>query len=370
MKINSHNEWDTVREVLVGHASARASLIFSEPSEIQEKDLEKAFSLAQEAFPKWLTDEINEDLEGLCKVLEDFGAKVYRPNIEHLQELYQTPYFAASGCNCYNMRDLYLVVGNSVIESPSQERHRYFEATGLYDIWYDYFKDGLRWIAGPKPRLRQGYKIQYEDDGKTYFKLSEDEILFEAANTVRMGRDLLYLVSKSGNYAGARWLQSVLGDDYRVHTTEKIYRSSHIDSTVMCLKPGTVLLNASRVNEDICPEILNPWKKIYFDDIVTYPEETIAFHRDVRQRVAHELKTMGIENNADDLASEWIGLNFLSLDTKTVVVDERQVPLIKTLVTHGFTVVPITFRHSYYVGGIHCATLDTVRDSKLEGYCL
>ena len=56
-------------------------------------------------------------------------------------------------------------------------------------------------------------------------KLAEREILFEAANTVRMGKDLLYLVSSSGNELGAKWLQSVLGEDYRVHTTKDIYRS-------------------------------------------------------------------------------------------------------------------------------------------------
>ena len=44
-------------------------------------------------------------------------------------------------------------------------------------------------------------------------------------------------------------LQSILGDEYNVHTTRDIYRSSHIDSTVMCLKPGLVLLNDTRVNE-------------------------------------------------------------------------------------------------------------------------
>ena len=44
-------------------------------------------------------------------------------------------------------------------------------------------------------------------------KLNEKEIYFEAANTVRMGRDLLYLVSTSGNNKGAKWLQSILGED-------------------------------------------------------------------------------------------------------------------------------------------------------------
>ena len=58
-----------------------------------------------------------------------------------------------------------------------------------------------------------------------------------------MGKDLLYLISSSGNAKGAQWLQYVLGEDYKVHVTRDIYRSSHIDSTVMCLKAGLVLLN-------------------------------------------------------------------------------------------------------------------------------
>lgn len=368
MKINSHNEWDALKEVILGHAAARASVMFKSPTDATPDKLEKALTIAEKAFPRWLIDEMEEDLEGLGKVMQDYGAKVLRPNLEGIQDFYATPYFAASGCNCYNMRDLHLVVGDNVIESPSQERNRYFEATGLYDIWYDYFEQGFTWISGPKPRLKEGYKILYPADGQMYTKLTEDEILFEAANTVRMGRDLLYLVSKSGNYKGARWLQSVLGDEYRVHTTEEIYRSSHIDSTVLCLKPGVVLLNAFRVNVENCPKIFDKWDKIYFSDIVGYPNETMRFQKEVREKTHQELEEMGIENNANDLASVWIGINFLSLDENTIVVDERQLPLIRILEAQGFTVVPIKFRHSYYVGGIHCSTLDTVRDSKLEDY--
>ena len=44
-----------------------------------------------------------------------------------------------------------------------------------------------------------------------------------------MGKDLLYLVSSSGNYKGAKWLQSVLGNDYKVHVTDSLYRASHLE---------------------------------------------------------------------------------------------------------------------------------------------
>lgn len=369
MKLNSHNEWDKLREVILGSAESQACLAFSTAQPVLPETLEKIEKLAREAFPLWLIDEVNEDLQELCDVMQKFGVKVLRPNSSAVGKPYSTLDWSAVGEYMYNMRDLHLVVGDMVIESPSQERHRFFEATGLYDIWYDYFKEGCRWIAAPKPKLTGDYMITYYEEGNRYQKLAEGEILFEAANTVRMGKDLLYLVSRSGNYLGAKWLQSVLGDDYRIHTTEEIYRSSHIDSTIMCLKPGLVLLNAERVNHQNCPKIFDKWDKIYFSDIKQTPPETLEFHEKTRKRIHGELLQMGIATDIDHLASDWIGMNFLSLDQETLIIDKRQTALIKTLESYKLKPIPISFRHSHlFKGGIHCSTLDTVRDSKLESY--
>lgn len=369
MKLNSHNEWDKLREVIVGNAESMACLAFSTDEPVSEQKYEQIMKLAREAYPKWLIDEVNEDLQELCDVLTKAGVKVLRPDSSGVGKLYSTPDWSASGDRQYNMRDLHLVVGNTVLESPSQERHRLFEATGMYDIWYDYFKEGFRWIAPPKPKLVGQYLTTYHEDGHKHQKLTEDAILFEAANTVRMGKDLLYLVSRSGNYLGAKWIQSVLGDEYRVHTTEKIYRSSHIDSTIMCLRPGLVLLNGTRVNPETCPKIFDTWDKLYFTDIVATPPETREFHENVIKPVCEQLAKLNIETDIAHLASDWIGMNFLSLDQETVIIDKRQTALIKTLESHKLRPIPINFRHSHLLkGGIHCSTLDTVRDSKLESY--
>ena len=117
-------------------------------------------------------------------------------------------------------------------------------------------------------------------------KLKEDEILFEAANTVRMGKDLLYLVSSSGNYKGAKWLQSVLGNDYKVHVTDSLYRASHLDSTVLCLRPGLVLLNSKRANPKNLPKIFEKWDKIWFDDVAPTSENELKFQNEVRDEIA------------------------------------------------------------------------------------
>ena len=391
MKINSHNEWDKLREVVLGTADKNmAVLTWNKPDPVPESALKTACELARKAYPGWLLDEVNEDLECVGKIVKEFGAKVYRPEVHDISRMYSSPYgWSSTGNNIYNIRDLHLIVGNNVIESPSPLKSRYFETTALYKVWYEYFESGFKWLVAPKPTLKKQVLTPYFRDEsdrelthedvryqeltggriEKLHKLSEDEILFEAANTVRMGRDILYLVSSSGNMLAAKWLQIVLGEEYKVHTTRDIYRASHIDSTVLCLRPGLVLLNSTRVNEKNQPKLFDKWDKIYFDDVAPVTEEELDFQKNVRDKIRAEIMALGFETNLELMASPWVGMNLFSLDPETVIVDSRQTKLIKVLEKHKITSVPVRLRHPYtHGGGIHCATLDTVRDSKLESY--
>jgi N-dimethylarginine dimethylaminohydrolase len=390
LKINSHNEWDKLLEVIVGTAEGtKAVLTWPRPDPIPKDVLDRALEISDRAHPQWFLDEIAEDLDNLSSTIASFGVKVYRPKVHDISRMYTTPFWSSTGNNIYNVRDLHMVVGNNVIESPSYLRSRYFEAMALYDIWYEYFEEGFKWICGPRPRIDHEVSEPYyrnEDERELtpedvrymqltggriekLHKLNEREIVFEAANTVRMGKDLLYLVSSSGNHKSAKWLQSMLGEEYRVHTTEDIYRSSHIDSTVLCLKPGMVLLNSKRVNEKNCPKLFDKWDKIYFEDVAPTSQAELDFQKTVRDPLAKELEALGFKTNLNDMSSPWVGMNFLSIDPQTIVIDERQTTLIKLLEGRGFTCVPVRMRHIYTQGGgIHCATLDTVRESKLESY--
>lgn len=137
----------------------------------------------------------------------------------------------------------------------------------------------------------------------------------------------------------------------------------------MCLRPELVLLNDTRVNESNCPPLFDKWEKIFFSDVAPTSDAELKHQKELRDPIASELESMGFATNLRDMSSPWVGLNFLSIDPNTVVVDERQTALIKLLEKRKFTVVPIRMRHIYTQGGgIHCATLDTVRDSRLESY--
>ncbi len=389
-KINSHNEWDTLKECIVGTAkNTHATFTWQNSDKIDPKKFEEAIKITNDASPSWFYDEVTEDLDNLAKTLEDLSVKVYRPNVYDFSQLYQTPFWASTSNNAYNVRDLNLVVGNMVIESPSYDMSRYFESTTLYDIWYEYFDKGFKWICGPKPKLNYEVVLPYfrDEDSRALtdedvkhkklthgrleklHKLSENEILFEAANTLRLGKDLLYLNSSSGNQKAGKWLESIVGDEYNIHITDSIYRSSHIDSTLMALRPGLMLVNSARVNSENLPPLLEKWEKIYFEDVAETSASELEFQKNFRDPAYKKLKELGFESNLNSMSSPWVGMNLLSYNQDTVIVDERQSSLIKVLEKYNFNIIPIKMRHIYTQGGgIHCATLDTVRDSKLESY--
>ena len=309
MKLNSHNEWDKLKEVIVGSAQNSCAVMTwrNATKSLTDNLIKEALSLSKKAMPQSIIDETEEDLNGLANILTKFGAKVFRPKVHNLEKFCSSPHWYTTGNNSYNARDLNLVVGNYLIESPSQHASRYYETTTYYDIFYNnYFDDGFKWIAGPKPLLNyeplepmkvkentseaKRYSELTKGKKETFHKLSEKEILFEAANTLRMGKDLLYLASSSGNIKGAKWLQEILPQDYKVHITSEIYRSSHIDSTVLCLRPGLVLLNSIRVNENNCPKIFEKWDKIWFSDVAPTSDAELNYQANTRTPISKQLK--------------------------------------------------------------------------------
>jgi glycine amidinotransferase/scyllo-inosamine-4-phosphate amidinotransferase 1 len=378
----SINEWGRLRAVILGTVDGFApGLSFSRrasPAEITEAE-----AIAAEGYPKSYLEEVAEDLDGFRVALEAEGVRVLRPSWTEDAVSFTTPNFSGSGFDLYNVRDQQLVVGNTYVSTPPTSRFRYFEQFGLQELLHrHYFDLGFRWVCAPPPKLRGTYLREVprpktdleklEDDRQRalgnkvperFRLLDEDEVLFDAANVCRLGKDLLYLVSKSGNRKGGRWLQAILGPDYRVHFTET-YRSSHLDSTIVPLREGLVLLNRLRVSSETCPTVLSRWDKISFGDAAPVPAEEINFHERVRVPVARRLAALGVESTLDNLTSPWIGLNLLVIRPGLVMVTNPQPMLQRELARHGVESIAIRMRHAYsMLGGLHCTTLDVERDA-------
>lgn len=349
MIVNTHNDWDPLEEIIVGHAhNARVTLDRSQHSfSYADKSWDEIKDM-EGPLPDWVIEEANEDIQGLADVLESMNVKVHRPkNIDWNQE-FSTLDWKSKGWYSWCPRDLILPLGDMLLETPSPTRSRYFETRLYDDILYEAFDDGALWFSAPKPRLLDDlYDIEGDVKGRS--TLLDKEICFDAPNIVRVGKDLLYQVSNSGNMKGFKWLKRLLEPmGYRLHYSE-LYSYAHFDSTIIPLRPGLVLLNGDRVNPDNCPEIFKNWDKIYFDDCVTQGCKIPGYHSP---------------------CSPYIGLNILSVDENTIICDSAQEPLMRELEKYNITSVPVKFRHAMTLaGGIHCTTLDLRRRGTLESYC-
>ncbi|GAB3209567.1 hypothetical protein GCM10027294_24480 [Marinactinospora endophytica] len=235
-----------MREVIVGDATHSRIPDQRDPSawlncypDLGPAELER---IETGLFPARVIEESNEDLEELAAALRGLGVTVHRPPaVDHADE-YGAPGWRSRGRSSYCPRDLALVVGTTIIETPSPMRARYNELFGLRDLFQDYLLRGAHWLAAPKPRLRDEL-YEYDERGRPV--LGEAEPAFEAANCLRLGRDVFYQVSRSGNRMGFRWLESTLRllGEIRLHPLVGLYEGTHIDSTIALLRPGLVLLN-------------------------------------------------------------------------------------------------------------------------------
>jgi glycine amidinotransferase len=62
-------------------------------------------------------------------------------------------------------------------------------------------------------------------------------------------------------------------------------------------------------------------------------------------------------------------INVLSINENTVVVNKRAHGVKKVLEKHGFDIIEVQLDHGeIFAGGIHCSTLDLVREDEFISY--
>lgn len=341
VRAHTHAEWHPLREVVLGIAAGAQvptvkdeSLHAVDYGAMPDDDFAR---IRVGPYPQQIIDETTEDLEAFAEQLRKVGVRVHRPAVADFSEVRQVGRWRVDGYSAYCPRDTVLTIGEHAIETPMALRHRQDEARILRRI--------VQTVRAPVPDLLDSI---YDRSQLGVPTLRNDEPVFDAANCLKCGRDVLFLIANTGNQAGVDWLQSFLGPPYRVHPLRGIYQFVHVDSTIVPLRPGLVLLNPERVNEGNMPAFLRRWDKIYAPDPVAMPADP-----------------------AWGPASKWIALNLLSLSPELVVVEKQQVELMRALSRHGVESLPIQLRHMRTMkGGPHCVTLDLVRDGELEDYSL
>lgn len=356
--VNSYNEWDPLEEVIVGDL---ANAMWSSWNIITRETIPPFASECRDElevnagrpFSRELIEAGERDLLSFIHILESESVRVRRPVIADHRAPYSTPSWRVSNGYCAaNPRDVFLVVGDEIIEAPMPDRSRYFETWAYRPLLVEYFRGGARWTSAPKPRLIDAqYDLEYRapaDHEEMRYVVTELEPVFDAADFVRCGRDIFVQRSHVTNELGIEWMRRHLGPDYRIHTIETLCRQPmHIDTTLMPLAPGKVLVNPDFVDPARLPAVFRTW------DVLVAPRPTVQFSANPHLRVV----------------SDWMSMNVLMLDEERVIVERSQEPLIKALKDWGFKPILCAFENYYpFAGSFHCATLDVRRRGVLRSY--
>jgi glycine amidinotransferase len=351
--VNSHNEWDPLEEVVVGILDGAANLTWEIGLEavtaVEHLERSRSFHLASQGtpVPPLRCSAAQRELDDFVHVLEAEGVKVRRPDpINHARPI-TTPAWSTAGGNCQaNPRDVLIVFGDEILEAPMAWRSRYFEFWGYRSLCKEYFKAGAKWTAAPKPQmLENSYDYGWER-GQGYVT-TEFEPLFDAADMVRCGKDIIIQRSHVTNDMGIDWIERHLGDEYRVHRVEfDDYRAIHIDATFVPLRPGTFLVNPDRPMRNMPAALADSGWEFLEAPRSTLPESHPWYH-----------------------SFRWLSMNMLNIDEKRVIVEASEEPTIQALKEWGFEPIPVAFRNNYPFGGsFHCATVDIRRRGGLRSY--
>ena len=325
MNIYSTNEWDTLKKVVVGVADyCRIPEMDESLRVINYADRQDVSDVVSGLYPDQVVEESNEDLETFVKFLEGESVEVVRPKRTPDVKYYN-----------YCPRDTVFVHGKKLLAAPMALECRENE-----------FHHMLPHIAGVQCSNRTDRNGLYDEScvgDPDKLALTETVPCFDAANAIRANDDILYLVSNSGNKAGAKYLENFINKpkydfidpgEIKIHTLENVYSYMHIDSTIAFLREGLLLANPSRIkSKDVLPGPFKDW------DIIWAPDPVDAGHYP------------GLCNS-----SIW------TWNVNLVALEEHQEPTRKALEAHGIECAMLPLRHARTLGGcFHCCTLDIVR---------
>ena len=193
-----------------------------------------------------------------------------------------------------------------------------------------------------------GVAKRLEWAAKKFFVTTETEPLFDAADVLRFGKDLVVQHGFTTNEKGIEWLRRHF-PDHRVHSVNfpgDPY-PIHIDATFTPLRPGLILNNPQRRLPDEQRQMFNKndWEIVDAAQPAHNAPPPLCY------------------------SSTWLSMNVLVLNQKTVCVEKSEIYQAEQMDNLGMEVIEVELRDAYaFGGGLHCCTADVFRESSFEDY--
>lgn len=401
------SEYGTLKSVLVGRADGFRLPSHDHEPLLYERNVNGVYNLVGEPYPEDVITQANKSLDELVEKLKDWD-----PTIEIIRSdlSSENNHTERVGNRGYSTRDVMVVVQDTLYLCPSVHQSRATEAEDCFQHVIDEFKANGKVVDLRTPdwwnlansqdnNLRakdaetemgflkdlKEYAIQLDalakdtpcekirdDTDETgeryatitsadYFQdklptentgdITEEVPIFDAANIlVANDKQLIYLVSISGNYHGFVHLKKFMKENHGIEVIpmEGVYSGIHIDSTMCILNKEKILYCAERIDLDAVHNIM---KNCGYHDKAGY----IPVYEE-------DMTDVGLFAEDQNFASVYIGMNLLAISEDTLVVEEKQTKLIKKLEKHGFKIITVSYPHMRSMGGgVHCTTLPLLR---------
>tara|TARA_B100000953_G_scaffold267346_1_gene235953 strand:- start:50 stop:1207 length:1158 start_codon:yes stop_codon:yes gene_type:complete len=374
-KANSWNGWDPLKQVVLGN-------VF-DPDFFEDIGDPKLRDLLQR-----LLYETHEDLMGIKKTLEDLGVEVVQPprnsvtsyaaapdtkefsGISEAFEYYKDsfPVMKYDGYSyhgvprpCLMPRDYYVTIGDKILFTghlvEGSKVHKMFNPD-IIDYWPD-------------------KKLINRNTGE----LANN---FWAPQIVRVG-DKLIIDEEDYSNLGEKVLER-----YPIFKGSKITVGGHTDGCMNLPKPGLVIC-APWMGPENFKDSLPGWDVfrldspnfMHGDDIRgKQNNEYISWENEkklTRGRWWHpEAKSNpDLVKYVDEWLNHWVGfaeetmfeVNMLSVSEEVILSMNYQKDVHTALKKHGIEAIYCRFRHrNFWDGGLHCLTLDTVREGGMQCY--
>lgn len=353
--ICSFTEWDPLEEVLLGDPLGAMkpgdmSVFDAVIPPVYSDVIDGIFPNGSKRYPQDLIDKARGEVLELRRILEGEGVKVNVADPIDFYKPLRTPDWEVPHQFCSsNPRDSLLIIGDLIVEAPMADRSRYFETFAYRNALKEFARRGAKWISAPKPVLSdKSFTSNLERDSidghPTKWLITEEEVLFDAADFMKFGKDIIVSKSHVTNEAGIAWVKNIIEPDFTVHVIEtKNPYAMHLDDTIMPLDQGKLIYSPDYLDPASLPDIFNSW------DIIEAPPVVIS------------------EKNRLGKLSGWLNINMLSLDEKRILVETNQEYTIKFLKKLGMQPILCDFEHYFpFVGSFHCASLDVRRFGDLR----
>jgi hypothetical protein len=307
--------------------------------------------------------ETKQDLDSLSDYLTKLGVTVHRPTVTKFPDTIDLGHFKMENPMAPIVpRDQYLVYGETIYQTYTSMPDRYLDSQNYNHIFKELFLDGHNWLSMPPPKLDNLVDKWWANGEQVYHEQLKEQVLWHTATIFKCGDKLLTNTKGPGNDLGLAWMMRNLPANTIIDVGNTHQQGfGHIDHGWFMVNDELIFC----VNKEWVPE---PLRNKQIVELEAHFEKF-----DDEKFISDFSSTGGKYSDAwvDKWLTQWKGYaqevffdsNVLVIDSQNVLFSNYQPDIFKVMEKYGINCHVVPQRHGlFWEAGIHCLTLDIVRE--------